>query len=101
MKVELMQFSAVLLMFALTLKLILQPRRVTCSPVVNRSRWLLVGGTFLLGIQFLLQLVLGLRSQGVSDAVMLNIAFFIPCTILFSLAILNLQRRGFLSRHEK
>jgi AraC-like DNA-binding protein len=101
MKVELMQFSAVLLMTALTLKLILQPWRVTCSPVVNRSRWLLAGGTFLLGTQFLLQLVLGLRSQGVSDAVMLNIAFFIPCTILFSLAIINLQRQGFLSRQEK
>ena len=101
MKVELMQFSAVLLMATLTLKLILQPRRVICSPIVNRSRWLLAGGTTLLGIQFLLQLLLGLRAQGVYAAVMLNIAFFIPCTVLFCLAIINLQRQGILSRWEK
>jgi AraC-like DNA-binding protein len=101
MKIELMQFSAVLLMATLTLKLILQPKRVICSPTVNRSRWLLAGGTMLLGIQFLLQFLLGLRSQGVSAAVMLNLAFFIPCTMLFCLAIINLQRRGFLSRREQ
>ena len=101
MKIELMQFSAVLMMVTLTLKLIFQPQRVTCSPIVNRSRWLLAGGTTLLSIQFLLQFLLGLRAQGVNTAVMLNIAFFIPCSVLFSLAIINLQRQGFLSRGEK
>lgn len=101
MFVKLMQFSAVLLMISLTIKLVFLPHRVITSQTVNRSRWLLVGGTVLLGIQFFLQFILGLRAQDVDAAVMLNLAFFIPCSVLFSLAVINLQRRGFISRYEK
>lgn len=101
MYLELMQFSAIILMVTLTLKLLLLPQRVVGISKINRSRWLLVAGTFLLSIQFLLQYLLHLRPQNVEAAIRLNLAFFIPCSALFSLAIINLQCQGFISRREK
>ncbi len=101
MLVELMQFSAVLLMVSLTIKLLILPKRAVNSFKVCRSRWLLTAGSALLAIQFLLQYTLGLRNHNVSAAVMLNVAFFVPCSALFSLSVINLQRQGFLSRQEK
>ena len=91
---ECIQFTAIVLMTLLTLKLLLLPGRVAVNPIVNKARWLMVGSTVLLGVQFLLQLTLGLRSLGVTQAVMLNLVFFIPCSWLMSLAILYLQRQG-------
>ena len=84
---ECIQFTAIVLMTLLTLKLLLLPGRVAVNPIVNKARWLMVGSTVLLGVQFLLQLTLGLRSLGVTQAVMLNLVFFIPCSWLMSLAI--------------
>ena len=98
---ELMQFSAVLLIASLTIKLLILPKRAVNSFKVCRSRWLLTAGSALLAIQFLLQYTLGLRNHNVSAAVMLNVAFFVPCSALFSLSVINLQRQGFLSRQEK
>jgi AraC-like DNA-binding protein len=94
MYVELMQFSAILLMSLLALKLFLLPRNTITSDTVRMSRWFLFIGTSLLAIQFLLQYILGLRARGVTLAVMLNLAVFIPCTSFFSLAVLYLQRKG-------
>ena len=94
MYVELMQFVAILLMLLLAIKLLILPQSMITSPVVRRSLWFLFIGTSLLAVQFLLQYILGLRSRGVTFAVMLNLAFFIPCSAFFSLSILNLQRRG-------
>ena len=51
-------------------------------------------------MQFLLQYVLGLRQMGVTQAAMLNIVLFIPCSALLSLSVLNLQRQGRLTRME-
>jgi AraC-type DNA-binding domain-containing proteins len=101
MPVKMMQFAAIVLMVLLTIKLLILPQRAISSSRVNRSRWMLVTGTTLLAIQFILQYVLGLRAQSVTLAVMVNLMFFIPCSALFSLAMLNLQRHGFLSRTEK
>ena len=101
MSVELMQFSAMLLMALLMLKLLMLPQRTITSPVVQKTRWLLLAGTILLGIHFLLQYILGLRTRDITLAVMLNLAFFIPCSACFSLAILNLQSRGRLNEVEK
>lgn len=101
MPVKLMQFSAMLLMTLLTLKLLMLPRRTITSPAVLKTRWLLMAGTLLLGIQFLLQYLLELRTRDVTMAVSLNLAFFIPCSALFSLAVLNLQSRGHNSNLEK
>ena len=85
-----MQFTAIMLMALLTMKLLLLPGRVATNAVLNRSRWLMVVSTALLGVQFLLQLSLGLRTLGVTQAVMVNLIFFIPCSWLMSLAVLYL-----------
>ena len=95
---ELMQFTAIVLMIGLTLKLLLLPRRVEENNVTGRSRWLMFGGTALLGVQFVLQMALGLRAQGVTQAVMLNLTVFTLVSWLLSLAILRLLTQGRLSR---
>ncbi len=89
-----MQFAALVLTILLTTKLLVLPRQAMSNPTMSTSRWLLAGGTALLGVQFLLQYTLQLRTTGhVSEAIMLNLALFIPCSAMFSLAILYLQRR--------
>ena len=95
---ELMQFTAIVLMIGLTLKLLLLPRRVEENSVTGRSRWLMFGGTALLGVQFVLQMALGLREKGVTQAVMLNLTVFTLVSWLLSLAILRLLTQGSLSR---
>ena len=98
---EHMQFTAVVLMTLLTLKLILLPAKVAVFPAVSKSRWLMAFGTAMLAIQFLLQLLLGLRAMGVTQSVMLNLAMFIPCSYVFSLALILLQRQGRITKIEK
>jgi len=98
LNMELMQFTAIVLMIGLTLKLLLLPRRVEENNVTGRSRWLMFGGTALLGVQFVLQMALGLREKGVTQAVMLNLTVFTLVSWLLSLAILRLLTRGRLSR---
>ena len=97
-----MQFTALVMMtvYALILILLL-PRRVKRDRVANRSRWLMAGGLGLLAMQFLVQYIFGFRLMGVTQAVMVNLAFFIPVTALISLSVLNLQRQGRLSTLEK
>ena len=96
-----MQLTAIVLMTLLTLKLLLLPVRVATDVVLNRARWLMVVSTALLGVQFLLQLSLGLRALGVTQAVMVNLIFFIPCSWLTSLAVLYLQQQGRISKVDK
>ena len=96
-----MQFLAIVLMTLLAMKLLLLPRRAVSNPSMSRSRWLLVIATALLGIQFVIQYRLGLRSLDVTKAIMLNLAFFIPCAALFSLAILYMLRQGRVTSLEK
>ena len=90
-----MQFAALVLITLLTTKLLVLPRRAMSNPTLSKARWLLVCGTSLLGVQFLLQYTLQLRTMGhISQAVMLNLALFIPSSALISLAVLYLQRQG-------
>ena len=91
---EEMQFSAIVLLTLLLLKLLLLPHKVTLNTVVDRSRWLMIIGITLLDLQFLLQYTLGLRAMGVTQAVLLNLLLFIPCSWIISLAIIYLQRQG-------
>lgn len=95
---ELTQFSAIVVLTLLVLKLILLPRKVAENPVVGTARRLMTVGIALLDVQFLLQYILGLRAMGVTQAVMLNLALFIPCSWAISLAMLYLQRQGRVSR---
>ncbi len=80
-------------MLALTLAFLL-PRRVAADRIFSRARWLMTFGTALLAIQFFLQYTIGFRRMGVTQAVMINILFFIPCIVFMSVGILYLQRRG-------
>ena len=98
---ELMQFTAIVLMIGLTLKLVMLPLRVAENSVTGMSRWLMFSGTALLGLQFFLQLVLGLRDKGVTQAVMLNLTVFTLVSWLLSLAILRLLMPGRLNLLDK
>ena len=99
---EKMQFAALVLMTMLTMKLLVLPRRAVSNPTMSTARWLMVGGTALLGVQFLLQFTLQLRTLGhINQAIMLNLALFIPCSAMISLAVLYLQRQGRISHMER
>lgn len=95
-----MQFTAIILMSLLTLKLLLLPSKAIVSPVMRRAWWLMTVGIVLIGVQFLLQYIFKLRAMGVTQAVMLNLALFIPCSWLLALSLISLQRRGFISRSD-
>ena len=99
-KMRLIQFTALVLMTLLTMKLLILPRRAVSSYAVSRARWLMVGGTGLLGTQFLLQYMLRLRELGVTQAVMLNLSLFIPCSWMMSLAVLFMQK-GRISKKDR
>ena len=94
---QMMQFTAVVLMLLLTVKLLFLRERRIKSRQARQARWLMAGGTMLLALHFALQLTMGLRLMGVTQSVMLNLAMLIPASHLFARAILLLQRRGELS----
>lgn len=90
-----LQFSIVVLMAMMCSALILLlPQRVKCDAVINRSRWLMVGALGLIGAQFLVQYLTGLRLMGVTQGVLVNLIFFVPASGLMSMTVLNLQRQG-------
>ncbi len=96
---KVLQFGALLMLLLMTIELtVLLPRRAMRDKVLNRSRWLLAAGLGLLALQFLIQYHSGFRSMGVTQAVMVNLLFFVPCSSLFSLSLLNLQQQGRLTR---
>lgn len=92
--VELMQFTAVVVLTLLALKLLLLPRKVAVNGVVGMARWLMTAGILLLDLQFLLQYIYGLRAMGVTQAVLVNLVLFIPSSWNISLALIFLQRQG-------
>lgn len=94
---QMMQFTAVVLMLLLTVKLLLLPGWRAVSREAQQARWLMAGGTALLALHFALQLAWGLRQLGVTQSVMLNLAMLIPASYFFARAVLLLQRRGRLS----
>ena len=96
--VEHMQFAGIVLTSVLTMMLaFMLPQWQTSSKVFSRSRWLMTAGTVLLPVQFLLQYTMHFRQMGVTQAVMVNLLFFIPAAYLISLAVMNLLRQGKLS----
>ena len=89
------QFSAIILMALLTVTLTaLLPWRVARTGILNRSRWLMVGCTALLTLHFLLQYTIGFRQMGITQAVMVNLLFFVPASFFLSMSLLNLLRKG-------
>ena len=68
--IEHIQFAATTLTGALTLILVfMMPIRETMGQAYNRSRWMMVAGTALLPVQFLLQYTMHFRRMGVEPAV--------------------------------
>ena len=94
---QMMQFTAVVLMLLLTVKLLFLRERHIKSRQARQARRLMTGGTMLLALHFTLQLTMGLRLMGVTQSVMLNLAMLIPASYFFARAVLLLQRRGELS----
>ena len=98
---QMMQFTAVVLMVLLTVKLLLLRGWRNVGSNARRARWLMAGGTMLLALHFALQLTMGLRLMGVTQSVMLNLAMLIPASYFFARAVLLLQRRGRLTRLDR
>lgn len=97
MRIEELQFGAMMVTAFLTLTLVTQvPRRVVRT--VDRARWLIVAAMVMLFIQFLVQYVFGFRSQGITQGVAINLLFFIPVSCLLTVALLYLQRHGTVPR---
>ena len=94
---QMMQFTAVVLMLLLTVKLLFLRERRIKSRQARQARRLMTTGTVLLALHFAIQLKTGLRLMGITQSVMLNLAMLIPASHLFARAILLLQRRGELS----
>ena len=94
---QMMQFTAVVLMLLLTVKLLFLRERHIKSRQARQARRLMTGGTMLLALHFALQLTMGLRLMGVTQSVMLNLAMLIPASYFFARAVLLLQRHGELS----
>lgn len=94
---QMMQFTAVVLMVLLTMKLLFLRGRHIKSRQARQARRLMTGGTMLLALHFALQLTMGLRLMGVTQSVMLNLAMLIPASYFFARAVLLLQRHGELS----
>ena len=94
---QMMQFTAVVLMLLLTIKLLFLRERRIKSRQARQARWLMTTATALLALHFAIQLNTGLRLMGITQSVMLNLAMLIPASHLFARAILLLQRRGQLS----
>jgi hypothetical protein len=92
-----MQFTAVVLMLLLTIKLLFLRERRIKSRQARQARRLMTTATVLLALHFAIQLKTGLRLMGITQSVMLNLAMLIPASHLFARAILLLQRRGQLS----
>ena len=97
-----MQFAAIVMMVMMCSALIvLMPNSVKRDKVINQSRWLMVGALGLIGAQFLIQYITQLRTMGITQAVLVNLAFFVPASSLMNLTILNLQRQGRLTTMER
>ena len=97
---KLIQFTALVMMALLTMKLLILPKWSVSRYATSRARWLMASGTALLGVQFLLQYMLGLRELGVTQAAMLNLTLFIPCSWMMSLAVIFMQR-GRITKKDK
>ena len=96
-----MQFSAVVMTTLMALALVFMlPTKVNDDHAANRSRWLMTGGLVLIGVQFLIQYLSGMRSSDMMHAVMINLVHFIPAAVLMSLSIINLERQGNIKRIE-
>ena len=96
-----MQISGMLTMTVLAVMLALcVPRRSKRGSSFGLARWLVSAGTALIAVQFLVQHTFGFRQIGVTQAVLFNLLFFTPASLLCSMAVLYVQRQGRVTRRE-
>jgi AraC-like DNA-binding protein len=96
-----MQISGMLTMLMLSAMLAFcVPHRSRREGSFARARWMAAAGTGLIAVQFLLQYTLGFRQMGVTQAVLLNLLFFTPASLLNSMAVLYVLRQGNVTRME-
>ena len=96
-----MQISGMLTMGMLSVMLMAcVPNRSTRRVSFAQARWMMTIGTGLIAVQFLLQYIFGFRQMGVTQAVLINLLFFTPASLLCSMAILYVQRKGHVARRE-
>lgn len=95
------QFAGMVAMGALALTQVFQvPRRAAHHRVYGHARWLMFTGLVLLTLHFFVQYIGGFRTMGVTQAVFINLLFFIPCNLCISLAMLFVQRQGQIKYNE-
>lgn len=96
-----MQISGMLTMLMLSVMLMLcVPGRSIRRSSFARARWMMATGTGLIAVQFALQYIFGFRQMGVTQAVLFNLLFFTPASLLCGMAILYMQRHGSVGRKE-
>ena len=96
-----MQISGMLTMLVLSVMLVMcVPSRSTRQGSFAKARWIMAAGTGLIALQFLLQHTFGFREMGITQAVLCNLLFFTPASLLCGMAILYVQRQGHISRKE-
>lgn len=97
-----MQFTSIVLSALMAMALItMLPQRVSRDRVLNHSRWMMAVSMLLFCAQYILQYTLDLRAKSTTQAVMVNLIFFIPISAHMSLGILNLERQGRLKSIER
>ena len=96
-----MQISGLLTMLILSVMLMAcVPYRSAHRGSFAHARWMMAAGTGLIALQFLIQYIFGFRQMGVTQAVLINLLFFTPASLLCSMAILYVQRHGNVSEKE-
>jgi AraC-like DNA-binding protein len=90
-----MQISGMLTMMILSVMLVMcVPGRSIRHGSFARARLMMAAGTGLIAVQFLLQYIYGFRQMGVTQAVLFNLLFFTPASLLCGMSILYMQRQG-------
>lgn len=82
------------IMFALAFILAVINRGTAQSRVYNQSRWLLIAASILFGIHNVIQFIGHFRESSPTLAWFVNIFFFTPVIMLYSLGEINLLRSG-------
>ena len=95
-----MQISGMLTMLVLSVMLVMGVPSRSRQGSFAKARWMMAAGTGLIALQFLLQHSFGFREMGVTQAVLCNLLFFTPASLLCGMAVLFVQRQGHVSRKE-
>ena len=83
-----MQISGMLTMLVLSVMLVMGVPSRSRQGSFAKARWMMAAGTGLIALQFLLQHSFGFREMGVTQAVLCNLLFFTPASLLCGMTVL-------------